>query len=114
MRHRRLKTLLSIGGWEHSSKFAPVASHAERRRTFAVSAVALMADYGFDGIDLDWEFPIDISQGRDFVLLLKACREALDEYSVRHGLFYRFLLTVVSPAPPLLPVDGRSEAPLQS
>ncbi|KAK8056782.1 endochitinase 42 [Apiospora rasikravindrae] len=100
-RNRNLKTLLSVGGFDYSPKFVPVAADAGRRRTFADSAVKMMADYGFDGIDLDWEYPADAEQAQHFVLLLKACREALDRFSFQHLLPYRFLLTVASPAGPV-------------
>ncbi|KAK7924707.1 Chitinase 1 [Apiospora marii] len=100
-RNRNLKTLLSIGGFDYSPKFIPVAADEARRRVFANSAVKLMADYGFDGIDLDWEYPADAEQGQHFVLLLKACREALDRFSFQHRIPYRFLITVASPAGPV-------------
>ncbi|KAK7969727.1 Chitinase 1 [Apiospora saccharicola] len=100
-RNRNLKTLLSIGGFDYSPKFVPVAADEARRRVFATSAVKLMADYGFDGIDLDWEYPADAEQGQHFVLLLKACREALDRFSFQHRIPYRFLITVASPAGPV-------------
>ncbi|KAK8089586.1 hypothetical protein PG997_004547 [Apiospora hydei] len=100
-RNRNLKTLLSVGGFDYSPKFVPVAADAGRRRTFADSAVTMMADYGFDGIDIDWEYPADADQAQHFVLLLKACREALDRFSFRHRVPYRFLLTVASPAGPV-------------
>lgn len=99
--NRNLKTLLSVGGFDFSPKFVPVAADEGRRRVFAASAVKMMADYGFDGIDLDWEYPANAEQGQHFVLLLKACREALDKFSFQHRLPYRFLLTVATPAGPV-------------
>ncbi|KAK6865856.1 Chitinase 1 [Apiospora arundinis] len=99
--NRNLKTLLSIGGFDFSPKFIPVAADEGRRRVFASSAVKMMADYGFDGIDLDWEYPADAEQAQHFILLLKACREELDKFSFQHRLAYRFLLTAASPAGPV-------------
>ena len=53
-----LMTLLSIGGWGGSQNFSLAARDEEHRRAFAQSAADLMEEQGFDGLDLDWEFPV--------------------------------------------------------
>nr|CAD7429083.1 unnamed protein product [Timema monikensis] len=52
------KVMLAIGGWnEGSSKYSDMASTASNRQQFADSVVAFLTKYGFDGLDVDWEYP---------------------------------------------------------
>ncbi|KAK8928087.1 Endochitinase 1 [Metarhizium anisopliae] len=98
--NRHMKLLISIGGWTWSQNpaFATVAASNATRLTFARSAVELVRDWGFDGIDLDWEYPQDAKQAADMVLLLQALRDELDAYAARSAPGYRFQLTIASPA----------------
>ncbi|KAK2874999.1 hypothetical protein FQN49_001880 [Arthroderma sp. PD_2] len=98
--HRHFHTLLSIGGWTYSANFAVPASTPQGRETFARSAVKLVADLGFDGIDIDWEYPKDQTEAYNFVLLLEATRKELDRFSaevVKRADGGRLLLTVAAP-----------------
>ncbi|KAI0889933.1 glycoside hydrolase family 18 protein [Annulohypoxylon maeteangense] len=99
--NRNLKTLLSIGGWNYSPKFAAASATDAARHTFATSAVKLVTDWGFDGIDVDWEYPTNDIEKENYVKLLEACRHAFDRYTLLHGLRHRFTISVASPASPL-------------
>ncbi|XP_050044714.1 chitinase-3-like protein 1 isoform X2 [Dermacentor andersoni] len=80
--HPHLKTLLAIGGWnEGSEKYSRMASTPEGRQRFARSVLNFLDKHGFDGLDLDWEYPAargGLPQDKqNFVLLLQELRKVL-------------------------------------
>jgi len=79
-----LKVSIAVGGWAASGPpFSNMARTQERRATFIQSVMDLLDTYGFDGIDLDWEYPV--SEDRDgapedrenYVHLVRELRRAL-------------------------------------
>ncbi|KAF5659559.1 chitinase 1 [Fusarium heterosporum] len=98
--NRKLKVMLSIGGWTWSTNFPAAAASAATRSTFAKSAVTLMKDWGFDGIDVDWEYPANATDASNMVLLLQAVRSELDAYSSQYASGYHFQLSIAAPAGP--------------
>ncbi|KAK3889780.1 hypothetical protein Pcinc_006341 [Petrolisthes cinctipes] len=58
-KNRSLKVLLGIGGWNdsRSTKYSSLVANPASRRTFANHALKFLLRYGFDGLDLDWEYP---------------------------------------------------------
>lgn len=75
--HRNdVKVVLAVGGWERSSGFSPVAADASLRQRFIEGLVAFCIEYGYDGIDLDWEFP-SRSDREHLVALVTELRAAL-------------------------------------
>jgi len=98
--HRHLKLLLSIGGWTYSPSFHPVVVSPQRRSAFVTSAVQLLEDYGFDGLDVDYEYPSNDEQAVGYVQLLKELREGLDKHSQDQGNQYHYPLTIAAPCGP--------------
>ena len=104
-----LKTLLSVGGWTRSGRFSDVALTAASRQQFAESCVQLITPYGFDGLDIDWEYPVsggkegNVSRPEDkqnYTLLLAELRQQLNAQGERDGRDY--FLTIAAPAAPSL------------
>ena len=86
-----LKIVLSVGGWG-ADGFSQSARTKEGRERFAASALAIVKEYGLDGIDIDWEYPgtslagiaSDRSDKENYTLLLAELRKTLDAY--REGM----------------------------
>ncbi|WP_309120136.1 glycoside hydrolase family 18 protein [Paenibacillus sp.] len=101
--HPSLKMLLSVGGWS-AGGFSEAASTEAGRRRMAESAVDVLRRFPFDGIDLDWEYPCYAEAGiaaspddkRNFTLLLRDMREALDRKAASDGRAY--MLTIAAGA----------------
>jgi chitinase len=109
-----LKTLLSIGGWSMNScddmpnpgnphpygpftcqLFSQMAADPNGRTQFINSAIAYAQKYGFDGIDIDWEYPGYVGRGggpndlANFLALVQEFRATAGP---------GFLLTMAAPA----------------
>ncbi|MDQ6694882.1 MAG: glycosyl hydrolase family 18 protein, partial [Chloroflexota bacterium] len=76
--HPGLQLLMSIGGYTLSSNFSSIASTADNRTHFVDSCVAFMQSKGFDGIDIDWEYPAAADRD-NFTALLQAFRTKLTQ-----------------------------------
>ena len=127
-----VKSLVSVGGWAETGGYFDdngnrVASggfygmtvsanntvNTTGITTFANSAVAFIRKYGFNGVDIDYEYatsmtdagnPLDWSIAnprraalmKGFTALMKTLREKLDAASAQDGKYY--MLTVAAPA----------------
>ncbi|KAK2925347.1 Chitinase II [Fusarium oxysporum f. sp. vasinfectum] len=64
-----LKVYIVVGGWTFNdpgltaSMFSDLAASLPRQRAFMKSLVSFMSTYGFDGLDLDWEYLVDTDRG---------------------------------------------------
>ena len=105
IKHPHLQTLLAVGGWSLSSKFSDVALTDSARQKFASSCVELVTHYGFDGLDVDWEYPVAggmagnkrrPSDKINFTLLMAELRKQLDARGKQERR--RYLLTAATSA----------------
>lgn len=131
-KHPNVKTMVSVGGWAetggyfgddgkrvNSGGFYSMATNADGSvnqagiETFADSTVAFIKKYGFNGVDIDYEYPTtmkdagnpldwQLANGRraglvkGYAILMKTLREKLDRAGAADGRHY--LLTVAAPS----------------
>lgn len=83
-----LKCIVSVGGWAFNdpgptqSEFHNIAASSSSRSTFISSVQSFLATYNFDGIDIDWEYPVAVERGghpedkENYLLLVQEMRTA--------------------------------------
>ncbi|XP_004524466.1 probable chitinase 10 isoform X2 [Ceratitis capitata] len=96
----KLKILLALGGWSFGTqKFKEMSATRYTRQTFIYSAIPYLRKRGFDGLDMDWEYPKGSDDKKNFVLLLKELREAF-EAEAQELKKQRLLLSAAVPVGP--------------
>lgn len=90
-----LQTWISVGGWSFTDPgptqhaFGTMASTSSNRQKFISGLVKFMTTYGFDGVDLDWEYPGADDRGgntndaANYVALVKEMRSA---FGTKYGI----------------------------
>lgn len=74
--------------------YGEIAADAGKRQTFANNVVHFMKQYGFDGLDIDWEYPGAPDRGgkpedtENFVKLLQTLRQTFDASGSKFGLTF--------------------------
>lgn len=94
-----LKIVLSIGGWG-ADGFSQVARYRKTRKHFANSVKEIIIEHGFDGVDIDWEFPGSSDAGivageddkRNFTLLIEEIKKVLCK--MEEESYKRYILSI--------------------
>ncbi|HHV01316.1 MAG: glycoside hydrolase family 18 protein [Defluviitoga tunisiensis] len=82
-----LKIIVAVGGWG-ADGFSDMAATKATREIFVDSVVEYLKKYNLDGIDIDWEYPVDGGGGtiearkedkENFTEVIKLLREKLGE-----------------------------------
>ncbi|KAJ5928236.1 hypothetical protein N7466_007192 [Penicillium verhagenii] len=93
--YTNLETWISVGGWSFSdpgsteTAWSTMVSTSSYRATFITNIIQFMQTYGFDGVDLDWEYPGasdrggSSDDGANFVSLVKEMRAA---FGTKYGI----------------------------
>ena len=84
------KYMVALGGWNDSkrSKYSELLASPDKIAKFVEHAIGFLTEYGFDGLDLDYEYPSYDGHGRDapdsdkpgFTLLCKKLSEAFKDH----------------------------------
>lgn len=71
LKSKGIKVSLALGGWNDSlgNKYSRLVNSPEARARFITKTIKFLEKWGFDGLDLDWEYPkcwqVDCKKGPD-------------------------------------------------
>ena len=90
-----VQTLISIGGASNSTNFPAAVANPTILAHFVQSCLQFMKQNGFDGIDIDWEYPSS-AQAQSFTALLTELKRQLDSLGGTDKR--KYLLSIAAPA----------------
>ena len=80
-----VRVMFAVGGWENSQYFSKIASDPIRRTVFIGCVLKIVTQFGFDGVDIDWEYPVTggaqegVPEDKiNYVVLMQELRRVLD------------------------------------
>ncbi|KAL0801514.1 hypothetical protein Bca101_056690 [Brassica carinata] len=98
--NKPLQFLLSIGGkYAEKTVFDSMTSKPENRKAFIDSSISVAREYGFQGLDLAWEYPSNIVEMANFKKLIEEWRVAVQDDSDTTGLLPLLLTAAVHYSP---------------
>jgi GH18 family chitinase len=77
-----VKVLVSVGGWGLDTQFEQLAASPETRAVFIAETIKVLAEYGFDGVDIDWEYPDPGQSAQNYLALMSELRKALPDHLI--------------------------------
>jgi chitinase len=87
-----VKVLVSLGGWDQSAGFSPMTADTAARRRFVTTMTNFCVTNGYDGVDIDWEYPKTATDRTNFRLLVHELRQSFDALTPRR------LISIAAPA----------------
>lgn len=74
-----VKVGIAVGGWSdlNNQDFQSMAANASYRSNFINNLINLINQYQLDGVDMDWEYPIDGNDPANFATLMTELGNAL-------------------------------------
>jgi len=96
-----VRMLISLGGWGWDKQFAAIVSKPEAEDRYVKSILAIVDEFDYDGIDLDWEYPDTREEVVGFERLSRRFRKQLDELGQKKGR-HLFQTMAASSNPPTL------------
>lgn len=60
LRSKGIKVTIAIGGWNDSlgDKYSRLVNNPSARAKFITHVINFIKQHNFDGLDLDWEYPV--------------------------------------------------------
>ncbi|KXJ88347.1 chitinase [Microdochium bolleyi] len=93
-----LEVWIAIGGWAMNdpgpfrTTFSDLAKSEANQNAFFDSLVTFLLEHNFDGVDIDWEYPVAEDRGgveadfKNFVVLMRRMREHLNRSGRKFGV----------------------------
>ncbi|RPH94341.1 MAG: hypothetical protein EHM72_15690, partial [Calditrichaeota bacterium] len=80
------KVFVALGGWSDSGGFSPMAASSSTRANFINNITTFCLTHGYDGVDLDWEYPANDADKQNLNLLVSELKAHWAQVAPHLGL----------------------------
>lgn len=96
--HQGITNMLSVGGWDNSQEgaFEAATVTPEATERLAQSIVDYMLKWKFRGVDIDWEYPDNDQEKKQFTNLITLLRSKLDAAGLQDDWYYQLSAAVTT------------------